>query len=102
MSNTLKCDNPIQKPKKQNEILDDYSVLEAKNDYWRSNVFKWFILIILMISILCLVGCFLWKFFTDSTIQKYILNQITNNIVFIILSIFAILKINIPDKNHWG
>lgn len=102
MSNTLKCDNPIQKPKKQNEIRDDYSVLEAKNDYQRSNVFKWFMLIIFMISILCVVGCFLCKFFTNSNVQEYVLNQITNNIVFIIISICAILKINIPDKNHWG
>lgn len=102
MSNTLNCDNPIQKPKKQNELADDFPLLEARNDYHRTNVFKWFMLGIFMICILCIVGCFLYKFFTDAKVQDYVISQITNNITFIMLAIFAILKISVPDKNYWS
>lgn len=89
----------MQNPQKIEEIQDDLSVMEAKADFTRANIFKWFILFVAMVSISCIVICFLYKFFTNSEIQKYILNQIIENIVFIGLSIFAILKINIPTVN---
>lgn len=97
MSDTLKCDNPIKKPQKAVEETSDLQLLENNNDYHRRNVFKWFILFVFIIVISCVVIVFLWKFFTVERVQKFILDQIMNNIVFLILSIFAILKINVPN-----
>lgn len=97
MSDTLKCDNPIKKPQKAVEETSDLQLLENNNDYHRRNVFKWFLLFVFIIVISCVVIVFLWKFFTVERVQKFILDQIMNNIVFLILSIFAILKINVPN-----
>lgn len=93
---TSNCSDCIKNPKGLEEIKDDISVLEAKADFTRTNIFKWFLLILAMVCISALAGRFLWVFFTNSVIQKYILDQIINNILFIILSVLAILKINIP------
>lgn len=97
MSDTLKCENPIQKPQKATEEKTDLQLVEINNDFRRSDIFKWFLLILAILVISCIAGCFLWKFFTVEAVQKFILDQILNNIVFIILSIFAILKINVPN-----
>lgn len=99
MSNTSNYNIPLHKPKKTKKVDDDIDVLEKKHDYYRTNSFKWFILILAIVTITCVAICFIWKFFTVETIQKYILNQIINNFVFIIVSVFAILKINIPTSN---
>lgn len=97
MSDTSKCKNPIKKPQKAVEEKTDLQLLENNNDYHRRNVFKWFLLSVFIIVIFCVVIVFLWKFFTVERVQKFILDQILNNIVFILLSIFAILKINVPN-----
>lgn len=97
MSDTSKCENPIKKPQKAVEEKTDLQLLENNNDYHSRNLFKWFLLFVFIIVISCVVIVFLWKFFTVEAIQKYILDQILNNIIFILLSIFAILKINVPN-----
>ena len=97
MSDISKCENPIKKPQKAIEEKTDLQLLENNNDYRRRNIFKWFLLGLAIVFISCIAGCLLWKFFTVEAIQKYILDQILNNIVFILLSIFAILKISVPN-----
>lgn len=97
MSDTLNCNKCVQSPINTTEIKDDISVMEAKSDYRRNNIFKWFLLYLFMGIILCIAACFLWKFFTVEAIQRYIFDQIMNNIIFIALSVFAILKINVPN-----
>lgn len=97
MSDTSNYNTPVVKPKTPEEIKDDLTVLEAKNDFNRTNIFKWFVLVLSILLISCVVGCFIYKFFTDMKLQKFILDQIINNIIFIGLSALAILKISIPD-----
>lgn len=99
MLDISKCDSPISKPQKAIEEKTDLELLESKNDILRREIFKWFILVLIIVGIASVAICFIWKFFTVETIQKYILNQIINNFVFIIVSVFAILKINIPTSN---
>lgn len=99
MSNTSNYNIPLQKPKKVQRIENDISVLEKKHDYYRTNVFKWFILIGVILVISCLVFSFIYLFFTNQSLQEYIINQIKNNIVFILVSSLAILKINIQTSN---
>ena len=99
MLDISKCSNPVEKPKKAIEETSDLQFLASRADYNRTNIFLWFTLILLMIVITCVVLCFLWKFFTDYKVQKYIIDQIINNIIFIILSVLAILKISVPQIN---
>lgn len=103
MSNTLNSTNPIQKPQDTKEQKSDLTLVEKENnsDYNRRNIFKWFLLCLFILVISCVALCFLYKFFTVSTVQRYILNQIMDNFIFILLSGLAILKINIP-ANKWS
>lgn len=100
MSNTLNSTNPIQKPQDTQEQKSDLSLIEKENnsDYSRRNIFKWFTLFVMMIIIFCIALLFLHKLFTSSDVQKYIIDQLVNNVAFIIVSCFAILKINIPNN----
>lgn len=99
MSDTLNAKSAITRPRSVKEKKNDIDCKQYEADYTRTNLFKWFLLILLMIICLCITGLFLYKLFTDSKVQNFILNQIQNNIVFIIVTIFAILKINLPKKN---
>lgn len=101
---TLKSSNsnPIKKPKTVKEVKDDISMSNVRHEHLRNTIFYWFILCLLMIVISCVVGLFLYKFFTDSEIQTFVLNQIKDNIVFILISSFAILKIPLSDTNKWS
>ena len=101
MSDTLKCNNPIcERPKSLKEVKDDISMSETKQEHIRHSVFYWFILILAIIFILSIAVLFIYKVFTDSQIQTYIIDQIKNNIVFIIVTSLAILKINIPSSTN--
>lgn len=97
MLDTSNSTNTFVRPKDAKEETSDLKLKEDCSDYSRRNIFKWFLLIISIIVISTITFCFLWKFSTEKTIQEYILNQILNNIVFIIVTIFAILKINVPN-----
>lgn len=97
MSDISKCNECMKNPKGIEEIQDDLTVLEAKADFNRTNIFKWFLLYLFMVIISCIALRFLWEFFTNSIVQKYILDQIMNNIIFISLAVLTILKINIPN-----
>lgn len=99
MSDTLNCSDCIKKPQKRTPIENDITILEARQDFNRTNIFKWFLLILAIICISCVAICFLYNFFTNAKMQKFIIDQIVNNIVFIGLSILAILKINLPSSH---
>lgn len=101
MSDILNCNTPVIRPKTPKEIENDITVLEKKNDYHRANIFKWFLLGTAITIITSITIRFLWLFFTNSYVQKFIIDQIMNNIVFIGLSVLAILKISLPDTNKW-
>ena len=96
MSDILNSEKILEKPKAQ-EVTDDLAILEAKSDYKRTNVLRWFLLILMMVFIACITIGFLWAFFTVDSVKKFVFSQIQNNIVFIILSVFAMLKIKLPD-----
>lgn len=96
MSDILNSEKILEKPKAQ-EVTDDLAILEAKSDYKRANLLRWFLLILMIIFITCITAGFLWAFFTVDSVKKFVFSQIQNNIVFIILSVFALLKINLPD-----
>lgn len=96
MSDILNSEKILEKPKAQ-EVTDDLAILEAKSDYKRTNVLRWFLLILMMVFIASITIGFLWAFFTVDSVKKFVFSQIQNNIVFIILSVFAMLKIKLPD-----
>lgn len=96
MSDILNSEKILEKPKAQ-EVTDDLAILEAKSDYKRTNVLRWFLLILMMVFISSITMGFLWAFFTVDSVKKFVFSQIQNNIVFIILSVFAMLKIKLPD-----
>jgi len=99
MLGTSNYNNPFTPPDDAVEKKSDTKIRndENRHDFLRRNIFKWVVLILTVIGLCCVAGLFLWKFFTDSRVQEYVIEQIVNNIVFIILSIFAILKINVPN-----
>lgn len=99
MSDILKCNEPITKPNDLKEYKKDEDLfnLEKLNDYRRTNIFKWFLLFIQIILIAFFTALFLYKVITVKTLQAYLVSQISNNIIFVVLSILAILKIQIPN-----
>lgn len=101
MSDTLKCSTPI-KPASVQEVKKDVTISQHKHDYWRNNAFQWIVFGWLIIGISAIGIIFLYHLFIDAKFQIFILNQIKNNIVFIVISVFAILKIQIPDINKWS
>ena len=50
MSDILNSEKILEKPKAQ-EVTDDLAILEAKSDYKRTNVLRWFLLILMMVFI---------------------------------------------------
>lgn len=96
MLDILNSEKILEKPKAQ-EVTDDLAILEAKSDFKRANIFRWFLLILMIVFITSITAGFLWAFFTVDSVKKFVFSQIQNNIVFIILSVFAMLKINLPD-----
>lgn len=102
MSNILSSTNPIQKPKNPTEQNTDLKLQEKENnhDFNRRNTFCWFILGIAIIVITCITALFLWRLFVDPDIQNYIINQIKGNIIFLIVTGLAILKINLPSSHN--
>lgn len=99
MSDTLKSNPIINKPKSVKEIKNDIQGKEVAADYTRKNILCWVVLFLVIISAVCVTFTFLWRFFTDTVVQNYVIDQIKNNIVFLIISALAILKINLPKNN---
>ena len=100
MSDISKCNAP-KKPSDIQEVSNDIQISQNKNDHWRKNVFQWTVLGWLIIGISAIAILFLYNLFKNVEFQVYILNQIKNNAVFIALTVFAILKIQIPDLQKW-
>ncbi len=102
MSNISNSTNPIQKPQDTIEQKTDLTLQEkeSNHDFNRRNTFCWFVLAVSMIVITCITGLFLWRLFVDPVIQDYIINQIKGNIIFLIVTGLAILKINLPASRN--
>ena len=99
MSGILKSKPAVTKPNSFKEIKNDIQCKEAEADFTRKNILSWTVLFLLLISAVLVFAVFFYRFFTDTTLQDYVINQIKNNIVFIIVSALAILKINITNQN---
>lgn len=98
MSDILNAKPAVTKPSSVKEIKNDIQCKEVTADYTRKNILNWVVLALLVISAICVTFTFLWRFFTDITLQNFVIDQIKNNIIFLIVSALAILKINIPTK----
>lgn len=100
MSDILSAKPAVTKPNSNSvkEIKNDLKCKEAEADFTRTNILKWSILVLCVIGMFAITLLFLIKLATDVRVQNYIIDQIKNNILFIILSGLAILKVNIPNK----
>lgn len=103
MSNTLNSTNPINiRPTDAQEPTSDLEFREKRDDYNRKNVLLWFFTGAAIVILSVLGIALLWVICTNPAIFNRILDQFINNIAFIIVSVLAVLGVNIPltKANH--
>lgn len=99
MSDTLNARAAITRPNSVREIKNDIKCKEAAADFVRHNIFKWAVLVLLILILASVTLLFLFKLFTDLNFQNSVIAQVENNIVFIILTALTILGLKIPKRN---